>query len=274
MKKTTEQKEIIVREPLRREKEECETILRQNGFDLSEFEWQVVESKYIPHYRVARLVFKGRSFYFQFDYQKISHFGKEPIRWSVRSPGYFKIEDGRPDDLWEGQRIFFSDWIDLLKKELGRVTEGQASVQVSREGIFFRGQFFDAFRSVSQIISQAKQEIVLIDGYADQSVLDLLMVKNPSSSVSILMKAGNVKGGFKAAAIAFKRQYQNLSIRTSDGFHDRFIFIDDQDFYHLGASLNHIGKRGFMFSRIEEPMVIKALREEFSKEWDNAQVVI
>jgi hypothetical protein len=274
MKKIIDQKEIITRELLLREKQDCEAILQQTGFDLSEFEWRIAQSKFISNYRVACLVFQGRSFYFQFDYQKISHFGKEPIRWSVRSPGYFQVEDGRPDALWEGQRIYFYDWLDLLKKELGRATDSRPSVQVSREGIFFRGQFFDAFRSVSEIISQAKREIVLIDGYADQSTLDLLAVKNPSSSVSILIKPRRVDAKFKLAATAFNKQYGNLSVRTSESFHDRFIFVDEHEIYHLGASLNHLGGRGFMFSRIEEPVVIDSLRKEFKKEWEMAPAVV
>jgi hypothetical protein len=267
-------KEIVTRELLVREKREIEIILRQNGFAPSEFEWRTVKSKFISHYRVARFAFKDTNFYFQFDYFKHKLYGKEPIRWSVRSPGFHKIEDGRADALWEGQRIYFYDWIDLLKKELGRATDNSFSVQVSREGIFFKGQFFDALRSVSEIISQAKKEIVVIDGYINESVLDLLAVENLSSSISILMKSSQVNNKFKLAATAFKNQYQNLSIRTSDNFHDRFIFVDNQEFYHLGTSLNHVGRRGFMFSRIEEPIVIKALQKEFKKEWDNAPVVV
>ena len=46
------------------------------------------------------------------------------------------------------------------------------------------------------------------------------------------------------------------------------------DFYHFGASIKDLGTRGFMFSKIEEPTVINALNQQWSKEWDAGTLVI
>jgi hypothetical protein len=64
------------------------------------------------------------------------------------------------------------------------------------------------------------------------------------------------------------------SVGTSNAFHDRFLIIDDSDYYHFGASLKDAGTRGFMFSRIEEPPVIDMLRRSFEEEWLRAQAVV
>jgi hypothetical protein len=46
------------------------------------------------------------------------------------------------------------------------------------EGIFFDGQIFDAYKFVADLIKSAKQSIVLIDNYIDDSVLMLLSKRN------------------------------------------------------------------------------------------------
>ena len=64
-------------------------------------------------------------------------------------------------------------------------------------------------------------------------------------------------------------------LARASAFHDRFIIIDDSDFYHFGTSFNkHLGNRGFMFSRIEEPEIIDSLRQKFTQEWDTAGVEV
>jgi hypothetical protein len=146
------------------------------------------------------------------------------------------------------------------------------SMKVTREGVFFSGQYFDALLRVRDILAQAKKSIVIIDGYVNEDVLNLVSGKDKSVGVNILTK--NVSVALNTAANAFNKQYGGLSIRTSSVFHDRFVIIDDRDFYHFGASIKDLGNRGFMFSLIEESFVIDALRAQFNQEWAKATVVL
>lgn len=146
------------------------------------------------------------------------------------------------------------------------------SMKVSREGIFFAGQYFDALLKAEEILSKANQSIWIIDGYINPDVLALLTTKKSSVKAKILTK--EVPPAVKTAIVAFNKQYGNLSIRTSQTFHDRFIIIDDSDFYHFGASIKDLGNRGFMFSRIEESQIIDALRTKWTEEWGKANPII
>jgi len=147
------------------------------------------------------------------------------------------------------------------------------SMKVTREGIFFAGQFYDAIQRVGEILSGAKKSVVIIDSYFDEKVLELLTAKNKKVKVEILTR--RVEPALRTKAIAFNQQYGKLNIRTSNAFHDRFIIIDENDFYHFGTSVDkHIGNRGFMFSRIEEPEIIKSLFKRFNQEWSSARVEI
>lgn len=146
------------------------------------------------------------------------------------------------------------------------------AMTVTREGVFFAGQYFDAIQRLKDILAQAKNTIVIIDGYINDDVLNLVSAKNPGVAVNILTK--QVSAALKIAAGAFNKQYGNLSIRTSSAFHDRFVITDDTDFYHFGASIKDLGNRGFMFSLIEEPTVIAALQGQWNQEWARAIVAV
>ena len=146
------------------------------------------------------------------------------------------------------------------------------SMKISSEGIFFAGQYFDAFLKAEEILSKANQIILIIDGYISPDVLNLLSAKKSPVEAKILTK--DVSPVVKTAALAFNKQYGNLSIRTSQAFHDRFVIIDNCDFYHFGASIKDLGNRGFMFSRIEESSIIDALRAKWVEEWGKATQII
>jgi len=148
----------------------------------------------------------------------------------------------------------------------------ESPVKATREGLFFAGQYYDAIRWVSDIISNVQKKIVIIDRYFNEKTLDLLCAKNQKAKVEVLTEKFTPL--LKVKAAEFNKQYGQLEIRLSSAFHDRFIIVDDTDFYHLGASIEHLGSRGFMFSRIEEPVIIRSLSNELAEEWKNAKVEI
>ncbi|MGB7291642.1 MAG: hypothetical protein WBD99_05680 [Thermodesulfobacteriota bacterium] len=145
------------------------------------------------------------------------------------------------------------------------------SMKVTRQGVFFSGQYFDALREVADIVGSAKMSIALIDGYIAAETLDVLAGKAGGVNVQILTK--NVSSQVKALAEAFQKQHGHLEIRSSHAFHDRFLIIDDSEFYHFGASIKDLGKRGFMFSVIEEPEVTTEIRSKFQQEWSAARII-
>jgi len=140
-------------------------------------------------------------------------------------------------------------------------------VTLEKEGLFINGQVYDAFQQIVKIIESGSSSIKIIDGYADAKLLNMLTYKGQGVEVQLLTKPASSTSGFKAAVEAFSNQYPTLSVRLSDAFHDRFVIIDDTSHYHFGASLKDAGKRGSMFSLLEEPAIIDALRASFVSEW-------
>ena len=49
----------------------------------------------------------------------------------------------------------------------------------------------------------------------------------------------------------FNAQYEPVEIKVFSKSHDRFLIIDNQIVYHIGASLKDLSKKWFAFSKIE-----------------------
>lgn len=122
------------------------------------------------------------------------------------------------------------------------------SDQTPNEGIFYDGQVFDAYNFVCQIIKLAKKSIVLIDNYVDETVLTLLSKRK--QGVDAYIYSANITQKLKLDIEKFNAQYPKIEIKTFRQSHDRFLIIDDEIVYHIGASLKDLGKKWFAFSKI------------------------
>jgi len=117
------------------------------------------------------------------------------------------------------------------------------------EGIFYDGQIFDAYKFVSELIKVAKSSIILIDNYIDESVLTLLSKRNPGVVATIF--TANISNQFKLDLKRYNAQYPKIEVKQFKKSHDRFLIIDNETVYHIGASLKDLGKKWFAFSKIK-----------------------
>ena len=118
------------------------------------------------------------------------------------------------------------------------------------EGIFYEGQVLDARLFAEQLIKIAKREIILIDNYIDSRSFDILELRNPGVEATIYVeRIGRGLQSLQQTAHTQSGRTVHLA-ETSQRVHDRFLIIDDE-VYHLGASLNELGKRLLAFSRLQ-----------------------
>ena len=118
--------------------------------------------------------------------------------------------------------------------------------------IFYEGQIYDAYSLLMDILSKAKKEIIIIDNYAGRKLFDIIK----DIKVNIKVYTQNIDD---IAKEKYELQYNNLTIITTDIFHDRFIMIDKKVLYHCGASFKDLGKKCFCISVIEDKQIIKDL---------------
>ena len=118
------------------------------------------------------------------------------------------------------------------------------------EGIFFDGQIFDAYKFASDLIKSARQSLVLIDNYVDESVLLMLSKRQPGVTATIYTQ--HITPQFRLDLDRHNGQYPPVDVRTCKLSHDRFLIVDDA-VYHIGASLKDLGKKWFAFSKLSLP---------------------
>lgn len=118
-----------------------------------------------------------------------------------------------------------------------------------RQGVFFNGQTFDAYVFVAELIKKAKNDIILIDNYVDETVLTLLAKRNKNVTVTIYTK--NISKQLQLDLNKYNSQYPEIQVVEFTDAHDRFIILDKVELYHLGASLKDLGKKWFAFSKME-----------------------
>ncbi len=122
------------------------------------------------------------------------------------------------------------------------------------QNIFFDGQIYDAYSFIVDLIGKANKEIIVIDNYVDNSVLDMLSKKKTAVSVRIITHRKSKL--LETDRQKFNQQYPNLQIEFSDKMHDRFLLIDNTELYHIGASIKDMGKKCFAFSLINDKIII------------------
>ncbi len=115
------------------------------------------------------------------------------------------------------------------------------------EGIFYDGQIFDAYVFATDLIRSAKQTIVLIDNYIDESVL--LMLSKRQTGVTAEIRTGRLTETLKQDLAKHNSQYSPIKLKETKNIHDRFLIVDE-DVYHVGASLKDLGKKLFAFSKM------------------------
>ena len=114
--------------------------------------------------------------------------------------------------------------------------------------IYFKGQIYDAYAKILEIFNEAKIDLVIVDAYADKTLLDI--IKRLRIDVTIIAKPDNFLT--EQDVKRYNAQYNNLKVIYDDTFHDRYFILDNESVYHCGASINRIGWKTFSIHRIED----------------------
>lgn len=155
-----------------------------------------------------------------------------------------------------GNRI--ENQIEELTEKVDEISLQIKSSELPTQGVFFDGQVFDAYELASKIIRSAKNSIILIDNYIDETTLTHLTKK--SNNVKLLLLTKNISKQLQLDVQKANEQYENFEIRLFSKSHDRFLIIDNKEVYHLGASLKDLGKKWFAFSKMDKTSVETILK--------------
>lgn len=139
--------------------------------------------------------------------------------------------------------------VSLLKSKVQNISNSleSNSLKLTQE-IFFDGQVYDAYIFVNNLLKTAKNEIILIDNYIDDSVFTLF---SKYQNLQIKIYTLNITKQLRLDYQKYNLQYKNIELKEFKSSHDRFLIIDKTQMYHIGASLKDLGKKWFAFSKFE-----------------------
>jgi hypothetical protein len=121
--------------------------------------------------------------------------------------------------------------------------------------IYFNGQIFDAYSKIKEIFKEANNNLIIIDAYADNTILNI--IKTLNISVTIITKQNNLLTNQDINK--YNKQYHNLKVIFNNTFHDRYFILDNSLIYHCGASINRIGYKTFSITLLSDKEVCELL---------------
>ena len=127
--------------------------------------------------------------------------------------------------------------------------------------IYFEGQIYDAYSKILDIFNETRKYLIIIDAYADKTILDI--VRNLNVKTKLITSTKSKLN--KIDIDKYNKQYKNLEVVYNDSFHDRYFILDNKIVYHCGTSLNYIGKKTFSINKIEDDIVLEILINKINK---------
>ena len=148
------------------------------------------------------------------------------------------------------------DKIQVLEESFQKLEEKRKDSE-----IYFNGQIYDAYSKILDIFKSAKEELIIIDSYADNTLLDI--IKRLNVKVTVITKPNNLLT--KQDLEKYNKQYHNLTVKYDNTFHDRYFILDNNTVYHCGASINRIGYKTFSVTLISDCDICKSLMDKVLK---------
>ena len=147
-------------------------------------------------------------------------------------------------------------------KKFDEILKLISKADLPKQAIFCAGQFYDAYEYISSIIRKASSSIALIDPYCDAKAFTFL--KNKKESVKLTICSSHLSKLEKEEIEKFESQYGKINIKQLDDNHDRYLIIDGEECYQLGASLNYAGKKMFSIIKNESKEIIGFLLKKIN----------
>ena len=130
---------------------------------------------------------------------------------------------------------------DLIKYNDGEI---EIAVSIQNETIWLtQKQIAELFDKDTRTINEHIKTI-----YKEEELTEISTIRN----FRIVQKEGNRED---ARVEKYNKQYSNIELKNLTKFHDRFLIIDNNELYHIGASLKDLGNKTFAFSKLNIDLV-------------------
>jgi len=147
---------------------------------------------------------------------------------------------------------YIKTWIKILHATINELEPEFLREEKREKKQYFiqDGDEYRAKKTIFKLMKRAAKELVIVDSYLDDTIFDY--VESLDSSIGVRMLTESKKAIFPQLLKTFVVKRTNVEARECSTCHDRFLIIDQNEIWHLGASINHAGKKAFMINKISE----------------------
>lgn len=148
--------------------------------------------------------------------------------------------------------LLLEDKVDNNTKIINQLFDMFDPKEITKEYLFFENQLFKSHYVLNKIFESAKEEIIIVDNYADKELL--MYLSTLQKSIKIISK--NMDDLLIAK---YEKEFNNIEFIRKDIFHDRFIILDREKLFSCGSSFKDLGKKCFAINLMEDKIILNEL---------------
>ena len=114
-----------------------------------------------------------------------------------------------------------------------------------KEGMLQAKAYWSGYEFAVQLVRSAKNELVIIDPFANDMVLSLMAKR--AEGVNATIYSARITPAMREEEARLNRQFPTVRLENMREVHDRFVIVDDV-IYHVGASFKDLGNQMTAFS--------------------------
>ena len=173
--------------------------------------------------------------------------------WKTGGTGYVSQEDCR--------RIGFR--IAIVREILAEIEPDflRHDTLPSHQLYFQPGEIYRARQEFFRLLRRASKSIDIADPYLDPDVFDFIESLEPTRAIRLL--TGDPKSLFLKQLKAIQANGWSVEGRSNNQHHDRFVILDGAEVWHLGASVNGLGRKACMMNKITSATELSKVQAVF-----------
>jgi len=197
---------------------------------------------------------------------------------------YLRLREEKDDKYWKVEKTTFVtknssnyrrlfNFQDIVKEILKNYDPESLVEYLSKQNNYYysQGNFYDAKRMVIKIMKSANNSIVIIDPYLDDTIFNYIDLID--GEIDIKLITSKIKKIFKELLNDLRNIRKNVDAKQTEGFHDRYIIIDGKEIWHLGTSINYIGKNAFQINKVTGKETIDKVMNDYNLWWQNGKSI-
>lgn len=203
---------------------------------------------------------------------------------SIPHRRYLRLREEKDVKWWKVEKAIFVTknsssyrrlfiWRDIVT-EILKICDPEALVEyLSQQDNYYysKGDFYEAKRMVIKIMKSANNSIVIIDPYLDDTIFNYIDLIDGGIDIKLIIS--KIKKMFKELLHDLRNIRKNIDAKQMEGFHDRYIIIDGEETWHLGASINYIGKGAFQINKVTDKKTVDKIINDYNLWWNNGESI-